>query len=156
MLEHQVRWHSKGRGKFLEPILSSQALDHWLLGKSRTPVSDLALKNETIILLVLFSLRRMPRIITIKFGLNGVPALFSCRWGSWRAGPWCPLCDPMDCSTPRSPCPSPTPGVHHPIISSSVVPFPSCPQSSQHQGLFKWISSSHQVAKILEFQVWID
>ena len=50
----------------------------------------------------------------------------------------CPtLCDPMNHSTP--PCPSPTPGVHpdsrpssqwcHPAISSSVVPFSSCPQS---------------------------
>ena len=50
----------------------------------------------------------------------------------------CPtLCDPMNHSMP--PCPSPTPGVHsnscplsrwcHPAISSSVVPFSSCPQS---------------------------
>ena len=39
----------------------------------------------------------------------------------------------------RPPCPSPTPGVHsnscplspwcHPVISSSIVPFSSCPQS---------------------------
>ena len=36
-------------------------------------------------------------------------------------------------------------------ISSSVIPISSCPQFSQHQGLFKWVSSSHQVAKILEF-----
>ena len=76
------------------------------------------------------------------------------------------LCDPMDCSTSRPPCPSPTPGVYpnlcplswwcHPTISSSVVPSSSCPQSlnlSQHQGLFKWVSSSHQVAKELEFQL---
>ena len=40
----------------------------------------------------------------------------------------------------------------HPIISSSVVPFSSCLQSSQYQGLFKWVSSSHQVAKVLDFQ----
>ena len=63
----------------------------------------------------------------------------------------------------RPPCPSPTPGVPsnpcplswwwHPAISSAVVPFSSCPQSSQHQGLFKWVSSSHQVAKVLEFQL---
>ena len=49
------------------------------------------------------------------------------------------LCDPMDCSTPREPCPSPTPGTCsnscpssrwcHPAISSSVVPFSSCLQS---------------------------
>ena len=61
----------------------------------------------------------------------------------------------------RPPCPSPTPRVHpnpcplslwcHPTISSSLIPFSSCPQS-QHQGLFKWVSSSHQVAKVLEFQ----
>ena len=63
----------------------------------------------------------------------------------------------------RPPCPSPTPGVHsnscplsrwcHPAISSSVIPFFSCPQSFQHQGLFHWVSSSHQVATVLEFQL---
>ena len=37
-------------------------------------------------------------------------------------------------------------------IQPSVVPFSSCPQSLQHQGLFQWVSSSHQVAKVLEFQ----
>ena len=47
------------------------------------------------------------------------------------------LCDPLDCST-RPPCPSPTPRVYsnsyplrrwcHPAISSSAVPFSSCPQ----------------------------
>ena len=47
----------------------------------------------------------------------------------------------------RPPCPSPTPGVHpnpcplcqwcHPTISSSVVPFFSCPQSSPASGYFQ-------------------
>ena len=41
----------------------------------------------------------------------------------------------------------------HPVISSSVVPFSSHLQSSQHQGLFKWVSSSHQVAKGLKLQL---
>ena len=46
---------------------------------------------------------------------------------------------PHELQHARPPCPSPTPGVHsnssplswwcHPAISSSVVPFPSCPQS---------------------------
>ena len=40
-----------------------------------------------------------------------------------------------------------------PTISSSVFPFSSCPQFFQHQGLFKWVSSLHQVAKVLEFQL---
>ena len=62
----------------------------------------------------------------------------------------------------RPPCPSPTPRVYpnpcplswwcHPTISSSVIPFSSCPQSFPASGLFKWVSSSHQVAKVLEFQ----
>ena len=37
----------------------------------------------------------------------------------------------------------------HPLSS----PFPPALNLSQHQGLFKWVSSSHQVAKILEFQL---
>jgi len=63
----------------------------------------------------------------------------------------------------RPPCPSPTPGVYsnpcplspwcHPTISSSVIPFSSCPQSFPASDLFKWISSLHQVAKVLEFQL---
>ena len=63
----------------------------------------------------------------------------------------------------RPPCPSPTPGAYtnscplnrwcHPTISSSAVPISPCLQSSQHQGLFQWVSSSHEVAKVLEFQL---
>ena len=63
----------------------------------------------------------------------------------------------------RPPCPSPNPGVHsntcllsqwcHPAISSSVIPFCSCPQSLQHQSLFQWVNSLHEVAKLLEFQL---
>ena len=39
----------------------------------------------------------------------------------------------------------------HPPISSSVIPFSSSPtfNLSQHQGLFQWVSSLHQVAKVL-------
>jgi len=59
----------------------------------------------------------------------------------------------------RPPCPSPTPGVHpdscpssrpsHPLSSPSPPAF----NLSQHQGLFQWVSSSHEVAKVLEFQL---
>ena len=58
-------------------------------------------------------------------------------------------------------CPSSTPTVYsnshpssqwcHPTISSSVVPFPPAFNLSHHQGLFQWVSSLHQVAKVLEF-----
>ena len=63
----------------------------------------------------------------------------------------------------RSPCPSPTPWVYsnscplsqwcHPTISSSVIPFSSCLQSFPASDLFQWVSSLHQVAKVLEFQL---
>ena len=53
---------------------------------------------------------------------------------------------PHESQHARPPCPSPTPGVHsnshssswwrHPAISSSLVPFSSCPNPSQHQNLF--------------------
>ena len=70
---------------------------------------------------------------------------------------------PHELQHARPSCPLPTPGAHpnlcplsqwcHPTISSSVVPFSSCPQSFPTRGLFKWDSSSHQVAKVLEFQL---
>ena len=41
---------------------------------------------------------------------------------------------------------------NHSTILSSVILF-SCLQSSQHQDLLKWVGSSHQVAKVLEFQL---
>ena len=41
----------------------------------------------------------------------------------------------------------------HPTISSSVIPFFSRPQSFPASGLFQWVSSSNQVAKVLEFQL---
>ena len=63
----------------------------------------------------------------------------------------------------RPPCPSPTPRVHsnscpsswwcHPAISSSVVPSPPAPNPSQHQSLYQWVNTSHEVAKVLEFQL---
>ena len=73
------------------------------------------------------------------------------------------LCDTMDCSTPsllvhhQFPEPFQTHVYHicdaiqpsHPWSSHSPPIF----NLSQNQGLFKWVSSSHQVAKILEFQL---
>ena len=72
------------------------------------------------------------------------------------------LCDPMNCRMPGLP-------VHHQlpestqihvhwvgdaIQPSNTLSSPSLPalSLSQHQGLFKWVSSLHQVAKVLEFQ----
>ena len=61
----------------------------------------------------------------------------------------------------RPPCPSPPAGVYsnscplsrwcHPAILSSVVPFSSHLQSFPASGTFQGVSSSHQVATVLEF-----
>ena len=58
------------------------------------------------------------------------------------------VCDPMDCNT----C---VQWVSDAIQPSHLLSSPSPPtlNLSQHQSLFKWISSLHQVAKVLEFQL---
>ena len=76
----------------------------------------------------------------------------------------CPtLCDPMNRSTPGLPVHHQLPEftqthVHrvsdaiqpsHPLLS----PSPPAPNPSQHQSLFQWVNSSHEVAKVLEFQL---
>ena len=66
----------------------------------------------------------------------------------------CPtLCDPIDCSTPGLP-------VYHKLqeftqtdvhwVSDAIQPSHLF---KKHQGLFKWVSSLHHVAKVLEFQL---
>ena len=76
----------------------------------------------------------------------------------------CPtLCDSMDCSTPGLPVHHQLPEFtqthvnwisdaiqpSHPLSSTSLPAF----KLSQHQGLFQGVRSSHQVAKVLEFQL---
>ena len=72
------------------------------------------------------------------------------------------LCSPMDCSTPGSSlfhCLLEFVQTHVYWVSDAIQPsHPLLPTSfslnlSQHQGLFQWVSSSHQVAKILELQL---
>ena len=73
------------------------------------------------------------------------------------------LCDPMDYSMPGLPVHHQLPEfiqthVHwvgdaiqpsHPLSSPSPLTF----NLSQHQGVFKWVNSLHQVAKVLKFQL---
>ena len=73
------------------------------------------------------------------------------------------LCNPVNCSTPGFPVLHQLPElaqlhIHrvgdaippsHPLSSHSPFAF----SLSQHQGLFQWVSSLHQVAKVLELQI---
>ena len=73
------------------------------------------------------------------------------------------LCDPMNRSTPGLP-------VHHQLLESTqthvhwvcvaiqpshplLSPSPPALNLFQHHGLFRWVCSSHQVAKVLELQL---
>ena len=94
--------------------------------------------------------------------LSLCPECYSVQFSSLTRS--CPtLCDPMDCSMPGLP-------VHHQLleftqthvhrICDAIQPShpllsPSSPSLnlSQDQGIFKWVSSLHQVAKVLEFQL---
>ena len=76
----------------------------------------------------------------------------------------CPtLCDPVNHSMPGLP-------VHHQLLEFTEThvhrvsdaiqpshplssPSPPAPNPSQHQSLFQWVNSSHEVAKVLEFQL---
>ena len=73
------------------------------------------------------------------------------------------LCDPMKRSTPGLPVhhqhPESTQTYVHRVSDAIQPSHPSSSPSplplnlSKHQGLFKWVSSSHEVAKVLEFQL---
>ena len=75
----------------------------------------------------------------------------------------CPtLCEPMDCSIPGFPvlhyllefAPTHVQWVSDTIQPSHPLLSPSPPAFNlfQHQSVFQWVSSSHQVAKVLELQ----
>ena len=74
------------------------------------------------------------------------------------------LCNPMNRGTPSLP-------VHHQLLEFTqtyvhqvgdaiqpshplLSPSPPAPNPSQHQSLFQWVNSSHEMAKVLQFQLW--
>ena len=75
----------------------------------------------------------------------------------------CPTLWPHEQQHARLSCPSSSPRICsnscplnrwcHPTTSSSVTPSPLALNLSQHQDLFQWVSSLHQVAKVLELQL---
>ena len=78
-------------------------------------------------------------------------------WCCSPAKPCMNLCNPINSSTPGFSVLHHLPELlkfmrwwSHPTISSFIVPFSFL---SQQQGLFQWVSCSHQVAKGLEFQL---
>ena len=89
--------------------------------------------------------------------------------------PSCPTLPPHGLQRTRLPCSSPSPRIYsnscplsrwcHPTSCPLSSPSPPTFNLSQLQGLFQWVSSFHQVAKVLEFQLrhqsfqltfWVD
>ena len=106
----------------------------------------------------LFTGRMVHVLITKKQQYN----CFMVRFSSVAQS--CPtLCDPMNRSTPGLP-------VRHQLLEFTQThvhrvgdaiqpshplssPSPPAPNPSQHLGLFQWVNSPHEVAKVLEFQL---
>ena len=94
--------------------------------------------------------------------VNSAPLYCSVRFSSVTQS-CLTLCDPMNCSTPCLP-------VHQQLLESTqthvhcvsdaiqpshLLSSPSLPahNPSQHKGLYQWVSSSHQMDQVLEFQL---
>ena len=92
-------------------------------------------------------------IVVVLFSVQFSPVALSCLT----------LCDSMNRSTPGLPVHHHLPEftqthvhrVHDAIQPSHPRSSPSPPalNPSQHQSLFQWVNSSHEVAKVLEFQL---
>ena len=168
----------KGRG-----TRDQTANIHWIIEKARVPEKHLLLLywlcqslccvdhnklwkilKEMGILDHLISLLRnlyAGQEATVRTG-HGTTDWFQIQFSSVALS--CPtLCDPMNCSTPGLP-------VHHQLLQSTqthvhwvgdaIQPShslsslsPPALNLSQHQGLFQWVTSLHEVAKLLEFQL---
>ena len=134
-------------------ILSSLVKNHYNKGTSLR--SKKSLLNGLILLL--------PTILLLVWRAQLPPKATAIVQFSSVTQSCLTLCNPMDCSAPGF-------SVHHQLleftqthvhwVSDAIQPShplssPSPPafNLSQHQGLFKWVSSLHQVAKVLEFQL---
>ena len=114
----------------------------------------------------LFQWRHFPTLTTPEISQMLVPTSLRKLMMLWFSSVTqsCPtLCDPMDCSMPGFP-------VHYQLLKLAQAhvhrvsdatqpshplssPSPPAFNLSQHQDLFQWVSSSHQVARVLELQL---
>ena len=130
------------------------------------PIQPLLKSQDTLVLKV--CAQTVHRVSRSSFTMRRlICSNFSCSVQYSSITQSCPtLCDPMNRSMPGLP-------VHHQFLESTqthvhcvadaIQPShpPSCPSPpalnlSQSQGLFKWVSYSHQVAKVLEFSFSIS
>ena len=137
----------------------------WELQSVNTFLSFCILKSEVIISTVSISssgiLTRL-RLYHNSPSLSSVIIFLSVQFSS-VAQLCLTLCDSMNLSTPGLP-------VHHQLpeftqthvhqVSDAIQPShplsspsPPAPNPSPHQSFFQWVNTSHEVAKVLEFQL---
>ena len=152
MLQHVSAFHSFFTGKyyFIEGVttvfytFTSRWINALFWAITNVISMIIYVKNLYMVICFLFSC-----VVSVQFS----PVAQSCPT----------LCDPMDCSTPGFPVPH-----QHPELSQTHAhrvgdaiqpshslssPSPPAPNPSQHQGLYQRVNSSHEVDKVLEFQL---
>ena len=128
-----------------------------------------ALENKTVLChsgfittFIIFRCVCLFRVFFSVLKMFSSPVSYQALFSS--AAQLCPtLCNPMNHSMPGLP-------VHHQLLEFTQThvhwvgdaiqpshplssPSPPAPNPSQHQGLFKWVNTLHEVAKVLEFQL---
>ena len=151
------------RGPGSDYILCSQRWRSSIQSAKTRPGADCGSDHQLLIAKCRLNLKKVGKTTrSFRYDLNQIFYDYEVQFSSVAQS--CPtLCDPVDCSTPGLP-------VHHQLLEFTqthvhwvddaiqpshplLSPSPSTFNLSQHQGLFKWVSSSHQVAKVLEFQL---
>ena len=151
-LHHKWKWGLKNRDKWINSIMKNYSgqIMHvkWLVQYLSTPTS-LITRNQ--------GKKEEGNVIIFVQGAFNSDQIRSV------AQLYPTLCDPMNRSMPRL-------LVHHQLpeftqthvhwVSDAIQPShplsspcPLAPNPSQHQSLFQWVNSSHEVAKVLEFQL---
>ena len=150
------------------PSRSKCLLISWLKSPSAVILEPKNIKSDTVSTVShLFPMKWWDRIPWSLFSecwvlsqlFRSSLSLFSLQFSS-VAQSW-PILRPHESQHARPPCPSPTPGVHsrlmsivsvmpssHLILGRPLLLLPPVPPS-----LFQWVNCSHEVAKVLEFQL---
>ena len=147
------QYHDPGKGVFSQLVYILWSLSKKGLVRIKVP------KYFTRkYILIIFSIQYLIKILYMEYRIALLEYQFSSVTQSCLT-----LCNPMNLNTPGLP-------VHHQlpeftqthvhwvgdaIQPSHLLSSPSPPalNLSQHQGLFQWVNSLHQVAKVLEFQL---
>ena len=158
-------WNSPGKNtgvgcrSLLQEIFRTQGSNPGLLhcglilyrlkhkGKQISGQSGLAVVFPSFLILVPLSVRVYTFIFVVVLQLLSCVQLFTTLWMQRVRLP-CPSLSPRVCSNS-----CPLSRWCQPTISSSVAPSPPALNLTQHWGLFLWIGSLHQVAKVLELKI---